>query len=86
MGRPDIISLTILSPERTVLETTVSQVELPGVKGRFTVLRNHAPLISSLAEGKVAYVSEGVMASVDILSGFVEINDNVVTVCAEVGR
>lgn len=86
MDRADIISLTILSPEKTVLETVVSQVELPGGKGRFTVLKDHAPLISSLTEGKLVYVSSGQSSSVDIRSGFVEVNANVVTVCAEVDR
>ena len=48
------------------------------------VLRNHAPLITSLERGEVNYESEGVEGSVAIASGFVEVKDNTVTVCAEV--
>ena len=48
------------------------------------VLRNHAPLITSLEKGEVKYDSEGVEGSVAIASGFVEVKDNTVTVCAEV--
>ncbi len=84
MEKTDCIFLTVLTPEKTLLEVNVSKVELPGTKGRFMVLRNHIPLISSLEEGSVVYMSEGRESRVEILTGFVEINDNKVTVCAEV--
>lgn len=84
MSRNDCILLKVLTPEKTLLEKEVSKVSLPGTKCPFTVLRNHAPLISSLESGDVVYVSEGVRGVIGIASGFVEIKDNVVTVCAEV--
>ena len=37
----DCISLTVLTPEKTLLDIMVSKVELPGAKGRFMVLKNH---------------------------------------------
>ena len=80
----DNIRLLILTPERTLAETDVEKVTLPGVKGRFMVLKNHAPLISSLEEGDVIYVSAGNEVVIHVLSGFVEINDNKVTVCVEI--
>lgn len=83
MNKSDNIHLIIYSPERIVLEKMVSKVSLPGTLGRFMVLKNHAPLISSLEEGRIIYVSDNVEGNVDIASGFVEIADNKVTVCAE---
>ena len=79
----DHIHLIIYSPERTVLEKMVSKVSLPGSMGRFMVLKDHAPLISSLEEGRIVFMSGGVEENVDIVSGFVEIAFNKVTVCAE---
>ena len=79
----DHIHLIIYSPERTILEKMVSKVSLPGSMGRFMVLKDHAPLISSLEEGRVVFMSGGVEENVDIVSGFVEIAFNKVTVCAE---
>ena len=79
----DSIHLIIYSPERTILEKMVSKVSLPGSMGRFMVLKDHAPLISSLEEGRIVFMSNGVEENVDILSGFVEIAFNKVTVCAE---
>ena len=79
----DNILLIIYSPERTILEKMVCKVSLPGTKGRFMVLKDHAPLISSLEEGRIAFTSAGVEENVDIRSGFVEIAYNKITVCAE---
>ena len=83
MDTSDIISLMVLTPERTVCQKMVSKVSLPGTLGRFMVLRNHAPLISSLEEGRIIYVSDSVEGNIDIAGGFVEIADNKVIVCAE---
>ena len=84
MNNKDNIKLVILTPQKTRFEGCVEKVDLPGVKGRFMVLRNHAPVISSLSEGYVAYVSEGEPARERIVRGFVRVNDNEVVVCAEV--
>lgn len=77
------IRLSIISPEGTMVDTTASMVSLPGSKGRFQVLRSHAPLISSLEAGEIRYRSEDGEQSVNISSGFVEVKDDVVKVCAE---
>lgn len=83
MSASDNIHLTILTPEKTQLEKPVSKISLPGSKGRFMILRNHAPLISSLEEGDLVYESEGVEERVHVMSGFVEVIDNEVVVCVE---
>ena len=83
MTQSDNIHLILYSPERTILEKMVCKVSLPGTLGRFMVLKDHAPLISSLEEGRIMFVSGGVEENVDIESGFVEIAYNKVTVCAE---
>ena len=84
MAARDSMTLTVLTPEKTLLETGVSKVTLPGSKGSFMVLRNHAPVISSLTEGDVIYMSGDEEGRIHMLAGFVEVNDNRITVCAEV--
>ena len=78
------IALHILSPEGTVLEAQAELVTLPGSAGPFTVLKDHAPIVTSLDKGRVRYVSAGKELFVDIKEGFAEVKNNVVTVCAEV--
>lgn len=84
MTSHDVISLVILTPEHTLMEKHVCKVSLPGTKGRFMILKDHAPLISSLGDGDVVFESDGTTEKVHISSGFVEVNNNIVTVCAEV--
>ena len=76
-----MITLKIISPQREVLSAEVSLVELPGAQGRFEVLQDHAPLISSLDAGVIRYVAGGESKTVECPAGFVEVSNNVVTVC-----
>ena len=80
----DVITLHIVSPEGTLVKTTVSAVTLPGTLGPFEVLKDHAALISSLEKGEIVYVAEGAEHRVPIASGFVEVRNNQVDVCVEV--
>ncbi len=75
--------LDVISPERTLVHAAVEAVELPGTKGRFEVLLDHAPLISSLEKGVIAYRNGEGADKVAISSGFVEVNDNHVVACVE---
>lgn len=77
------IALEVISPERTLVRATVDSVELPGSRGRFEVLKDHAPLISSLEKGVIAYRNGEGTDKVAISSGFVEVNDNHVVACVE---
>lgn len=75
--------LDVISPERTLVHAAVEAVELPGTKGRFEVLKDHAALISSLEKGVIAYRNGEGTDKVAISSGFVEVNDNHVVACVE---
>lgn len=79
----DVIKLDIISPEGHIVTEMVSKVELPGSAGRFVVLRNHAPLLSSLVKGEIVYETGDGVKTVALSSGFVEVNDNEVNVCVE---
>ena len=83
MSGTEEIMLEINSPEATLLSRKVEKVFLPGVCGPFEVLRRHAPLITALVEGDIRYFADGQMHSVKISSGFVEINNNKVSVCLD---
>ncbi|MGM9773681.1 MAG: F0F1 ATP synthase subunit epsilon [Candidatus Egerieousia sp.] len=77
------LHLTIISPVEKLYDGDVTLVKLPGKVAPFTVLDKHAPIISSLAAGPIVFVSAGAEneSSIDIEGGFVEVSDNVVTVC-----
>ena len=73
--------LEIISSEKVLFKGNVQSVTLPGSLGTFTVLEQHAPLISTLTHGAVIYSIGGVPKQVTIESGVVEVLDNKVVVC-----
>lgn len=79
------MTLKIISAESVLFEGEVSSVTLPGQMGAFTVLRNHASLISTLVAGKIAYTVGDTAGSrveeLDIDGGIADVDSNVVSVC-----
>lgn len=82
MSKTDL-QLNIISAEKKIFSGSIASVTLPGTLGGFTILSGHAPLISSLKEGVVSYETDGKTVETSIKSGFVEVNQNVVTVAIE---
>ena len=79
-----MINLTVLTPETICYQGEVVSVELPGMMGRFTVLKGHAPLLTALQRGEIIYkTADGTANSIALLNGFVEIADNRVMACIE---
>ena len=78
-----MLKLRIIAPDRLVFEGDVESVTLPGTKGSFTVLNRHAPIISSLEKGKIVFKDANGSSDVAIISGFAEVNDNVLSICVE---
>lgn len=79
-----MLKLKIVSPERIEFEGEVEQVVVPGTLGRFEVLTNHAPIISSLETGVVEYAVNGQRTELNISGGFVAVQANVVSLCVEI--
>jgi F-type H+-transporting ATPase subunit epsilon len=77
------MKLEIITPEQIYFTGEVTSVTLPGSIGLFTVWENHAPLISSLKEGKISYLVDKKETELNIEGGFAEVSKNVVTVCLE---
>lgn len=76
------MTLNIISAQSIVFTGEVKSVTLPGAKGRFTVLRDHASLISTLVAGDVVYTDEsGQQLSASIAGGIVSVDNNVISVC-----
>lgn len=76
--------LDIITPEKTLFSGEIDLVKLPGTLGSFEVLKNHAPIISTLMEGTIKVKDEaGVLSYFDISSGVVEVLNNTVKVLVE---
>ena len=74
-----MLTLKIVSPERIEFTGKVESVKVPGTQGNFEILTDHAPIISTLGKGVVEYGGN----RLEILGGFVEVQQNEVSVCVE---
>jgi F-type H+-transporting ATPase subunit epsilon len=78
------IRLKIVTPEKLLLETEVSQITLPVTFGEVTILPEHVPYIGSLTAGELRFMEHtGDEIHLALSSGFVEFHDNVLTVLAD---
>ena len=77
------MKLEIISPEKTYYRGEVDSVTLPGALGQFQILKNHAPMISSLTKGQIIISIDGHLKDLSINDGFVEVSNNVITVCID---
>ena len=76
--------LEIVTPEEKLFAGEVKLVQLPGSKGSFEMLRNHAPIISTLESGVIKIVTlEGKEQTFDVKGGVVEGSNNKIIVLAE---
>ncbi len=77
-------SLTVVAPDRAVVEETVTSVIVPGVEGEFGVLAGHAPIVAALKPGSVQYLDpRGNRHYVYVGGGFAEVGASGVTVLAD---
>ena len=51
------MTITVLTPDREIFQGNIDSVKVPGSSGEFQVLKNHAPIVSSLDEGLVTLVA-----------------------------
>ncbi|MDG1916214.1 MAG: ATP synthase F1 subunit epsilon [Flavobacteriales bacterium] len=78
------MQLEIITPEHKVFEGQVSSVQLPGVDGKFEILNNHAPIISTLTKGNVRVIDTNNNTELfEINGGVIEMQNNKIIVLAE---
>lgn len=78
------LRLEVVTPERTVLTDEAESVIVPGVDGYIGFMSNHAPLVAGLSIGIVQFGPEhGEKRRLAVTGGFVEVNDNRVTILAD---
>jgi F-type H+-transporting ATPase subunit epsilon len=76
--------LEIITPDKKIFSGDIKLIQVPGSKGQFEVLNNHAPLVSTLNTGKIKIVTpEGSKTFFDIQSGVIEVKNNRIIVLIE---
>ncbi|HPG09036.1 MAG TPA: ATP synthase F1 subunit epsilon [Saprospiraceae bacterium] len=78
------MELIVLTPQMEVFRGHIKSVKVPGTAGQFEVLAGHAPIVSSLQQGKVRIITEsGEKKVFSILNGFIEVLNNEVSLLVQ---
>lgn len=78
------VKLEIVSPEKLLLSETVKSVTVPGTEGYFTVMGDHAPLMTTLKPGFVTVTDNSNVAHVYyVRGGFADVSPEGLTLLAE---
>ncbi len=78
------LTVSIVTAEREVYaEDGVDQVTAPGVEGEFTVLPEHAAMLTMINPGVIRIVKGGEEIDIAVAGGFFEIRDDRVSVLAD---
>ena len=78
-----MIQLTIVTPERSLVNEQVDELQIPGAEGYLGVLPGHAPLFTELKVGELSYRKGSNWTSLAVAWGFAEILPDQVRVLAE---
>jgi len=78
------VKLEILTPDKRLFKGEVNSVYVPGEKGAFMILNNHAPIISTLLKGTINVLTKDYKEEhYEINSGVIEVKSNEIVILAD---
>ena len=77
------LQFEIVTPERLVVQGTADEIQIPGKNGYLGILPGHAPLLTELGVGEIAYRSGRDSGHLAVAWGFAEVLPDKVTILAE---
>ena len=86
MALPTHLHLQIVSADKSLVNETVDEVEIPGADGYFGVLPGHTPLLALLGTGDMWYRRGSETHHLVISSGFAEVQPDAVTILAQIAE
>jgi F-type H+-transporting ATPase subunit epsilon len=86
MAIPTSLTLEIVTPDRSIVNEQVDEVQLPGAEGYFGVLPGHTPFLTTLQVGELWYRVGQEKHYLAIAFGFAEVLPDRVTVLAQIAE
>lgn len=75
--------LEIVTPDRKFFEDEVEMVVVRGAEGNMGILKEHTPLVTPLAIGKIQIKQKGETKCAAIARGYIEITEEKTTIVAD---
>ena len=83
----DAILLEVVTPERRVLSTHVSELQFrTATRGYYGILPGHTPLVTPVGNGLLYYTHNGEKRWITVFGGFAEVGPEHVTVLARISE
>nr|MDP9122840.1 F0F1 ATP synthase subunit epsilon [Acidobacteriota bacterium] len=83
MARTDTFHLSVITPERAVLETDATFVAFPAHDGEVGILKDRAPLLFRLGAGVMRVEAPEGKRALFVAGGFAQMVDNRLTILTE---
>ena len=77
------INLEIITPEKIIYKDSVDSITIPGTKGMFQVLKDHAPLMSTIEIGVITFKKNNESKYLTTAGGTIEVLNNNVLILAD---
>ena len=78
------MKIEIITPDSKIYSGEIRSVRVPGRKGSFQVLKDHAPIISTLDHGPVIIEDDqGLVTRYEITGGVIEVKKNRIILLAD---
>jgi len=75
----------IRTPDKLIFSKEAKMIQLPGTQGAFEILKNHAPIVSTLKKGQIKITEiNGKTNTIDLPGGgLIESNENKIIILME---
>jgi F-type H+-transporting ATPase subunit epsilon len=80
------LDVEIVTPSRVLLQEQIDELNLPGELGYLGILPGHTAFLSTLGQGELMYRQGDRHHYLSIFWGYMEVNNDKVTVLAELGE
>ena len=78
------MKIEIVTPDKKIFDGEIKSVRVPGKKGSFQVLKDHAPIVSTLDSGTVRMVDQdNNEVTYEISGGVIELKANKIILLAD---
>jgi F-type H+-transporting ATPase subunit epsilon len=78
------MKIEIITPDKKIFDGEIKSVRVPGKKGSFQVLKDHAPIVSTLENGSVRMIDEeNNEITYEISGGVIEVKANKIILLAD---
>jgi len=71
------MKVDIVTPDGVLFSGEIEAVAVPGVKGEFVILHNHAPIISLLEKGNIRLIGEDITIEDELADKFLRVKEEV---------